>query len=76
MVGPISKKDRILKDFGANLARMIDARFKSRDAFLDGTDIYKANLSRIISGKDEPKLFTLYKIAERLKVDIRELFPQ
>lgn len=65
-----------MKDFGANLARQIDAKFKTRDEFLRETDLYKANLSRIISGQDEPKLSTLYKLAERLGMEVQELFPK
>ena len=70
------EKSKILKDFGANLERLIYKKFKSRDAFLDKTDIYKANLHRIINGQDEPKLTTLYKIADRLGMEVQELFPK
>jgi predicted transcriptional regulator len=71
-----AKKAKILKEFGANLERLIYKKFKSRDAFLDTTDIYKANLHRIINGKGEPKLTTLYRIADRLGLEVMELFPE
>ena len=72
-----AKRARIQKEFGENLERLIAEKFPSRDAFLKKSDLemYKANLHRIIKGQDEPKLTTLYKIAEALDISVRELFP-
>ena len=69
------KKSKILKDFGANLERLIYKKFRSRDAFLKDQDIYKANLHRLINGEVDPHLTTLHKIADRLGVPVKELFP-
>jgi predicted transcriptional regulator len=72
-----AKKAKILKEFGANLNRLIRERYRSRDAFLKKTDleIYKADLHHMIKGDRDPQLSTLYKIAEALKVSARDLIP-
>ncbi len=69
------KKTKILKEFGANLERLIYKQFKSRDAFLEDQDIYKANLHLLIYGEVDPQLPTLHKLADRLGVPVRDLFP-
>jgi hypothetical protein len=57
------------------LERLIYKKFKSRDAFLEDQDIYKANLHRLINGEVDPQLTTLHKLADRLGVPVKELFP-
>ena len=71
-------KAKILKEFGANLNRLIRDRYRSRDEFLKQTDleIYKADLHHMIKGSRDPQLSTLYKIAEALKVSVCELIPK
>ena len=70
-----AKKAKILKDFGANLERLIYEKFKSRDAFLKVIEMHKANLHRLINGEVDPQLTTLHKIADGLGVPVRDLFP-
>lgn len=64
-----------LKEFGENLEALIYRKFKSKDAFLRETGIFKATLHDILTGKADPQLTTLWRIAEGLNMDIRDLFP-
>jgi transcriptional regulator with XRE-family HTH domain len=69
------QKRKRLKEFGEHLEAQIYRKFKSKDAFLRETGIFKATLHDILTGKVDPQLTTLWRIADGLEVSIRDLFP-
>lgn len=67
-------KRRFQEDFGKQLEKLIYRKFKSKEAFLQETGIFKATLHDILKGKVDPQLFTLKKIADGLHVPLSDLF--
>ncbi len=54
--------------------RIHDGGFKTVEAFAFETDIRKSTLSEIISGKNNPTIRTLARIASALGITLSELF--
>ena len=67
------EKEKLLKDFGVRLEALIYERYKSKDLFLRETRFYKANLHEITTGKVDPQLTTLYRLAKALGITLEEL---
>jgi transcriptional regulator with XRE-family HTH domain len=66
-------KKRLLLGFGSRLEALIYQRFRSKDQFLAASGFYKANLHGIITGKSDPQLSTLYRLAKALDLTLDEL---
>jgi transcriptional regulator with XRE-family HTH domain len=74
----VSKSDQVwLKKFGSHLEEVIKKNgYKSAYDFWiqhAGDHLSRATLNFMIAGKTDPKLTTLKKIAELLKVDLNTL---
>jgi transcriptional regulator with XRE-family HTH domain len=57
-----------------NLQRLLELSKKSMDRVGLESDVSKATISRILSGKLNPSVKTLGKLAEYFEVDVREFF--
>jgi transcriptional regulator with XRE-family HTH domain len=57
-----------------NIRNMLDKRKESAEQAAFGSDVSKSTLSRILSGKLNPTVRVLEKLAEYFEVDIHELF--
>lgn len=68
-----SKTDRYLKNFGENLQKLREEREISTRQFADLADISHSSVGRLESGKTNPTLTTLIKLAEALGVSIDTL---
>ncbi len=66
-------KKKLLLGFGSRLEALIYQRFRSKDQFLAASGFYKANLHGIITGKSDPQLSTLYRLAKSLNLTLEEL---
>lgn len=66
-------KKKLLLSFGVRLESLIYQRYRSKDRFLAASGFYKANLHGIITGKSDPQLSTLYRLAKALDLTLSEL---
>jgi transcriptional regulator with XRE-family HTH domain len=69
------QKAKFLRELGANVERLIYQKFKTKGAFLAKTGIFKATLHDITTGKADPQILTLWKIAKELNISVKELLP-
>lgn len=67
------EKEALLKTFGERLEKLIYQRFKSKDQFIGETGFYKANLHEIVTGKVDPQLSTIFRLAKSLGISLEEL---
>jgi len=59
---------------GQNIHRIRESKGYTLQTFFDFTDIAISNMSQIEKGKGNPTLKMLFRIADFLEVDIKELF--
>jgi transcriptional regulator with XRE-family HTH domain len=59
--------------FAENMRRLREQRGQSQEAFADVADIHRTEVTKLESGKREPKLGTLVKVARGLDVGLMEL---
>ena len=57
-----------------NLKRLLKAQTQTAEQAAFGAEVAKSTVSRILSGKLNPTVSTLEKLAEHFEVDIAELF--
>ncbi|MBP6234513.1 MAG: helix-turn-helix transcriptional regulator [Saprospiraceae bacterium] len=67
-------KDKILKHIGNNIKNIRESKGISQQKLAADCNFEKSNMSRIEAGKTNPTILTLYKIANALDVDVREIF--
>ena len=66
-------KELYLKRLGANIAKIRKSQGYSQDrVYLEG-GFSRGTMSKIESGSVEPKIYTLYKIAETIGVKLSDL---
>jgi transcriptional regulator with XRE-family HTH domain len=67
--------DRFLKDFGANVRRVRTAKRPhfSQERLSEATGLHRTEVGKIEQGLVEPRLSTLYILADGLSVGIDEL---
>ncbi|KKP40330.1 MAG: Helix-turn-helix domain protein [Candidatus Peregrinibacteria bacterium GW2011_GWC2_33_13] len=63
----------INKKFGEHLKKLREAKGTSLNMLAYENDLNKSTLSRIENGLVDPKLSTLYKIANSLEISLDEL---
>lgn len=66
-------KAALLLSFGTRLESLIYQRYRSKDQFLAVSGFYKANLHGIITGKSDPQLSTLFRLAKALGMSVSDL---
>lgn len=66
-------QQNICIQFGKHLKRLREAKGISLNMLAYENDLNKSTLSRIENGKVDPKLTTIYKIAQSLEITIDEL---
>lgn len=59
--------------FAANMRRLRDKRGHSQEAFALVADIHRTEVTKLESGRRDPKLATLVKVARALDVSLTEL---
>lgn len=59
--------------FAANMRRLRGTRGHSQEAFALVADIHRTEVTKLESGKRDPKLGTLVKVARGLEVSLTEL---
>lgn len=59
--------------FAANMRRLRGTRGHSQEAFALVADIHRTEVTKLESGKRDPKLGTLVKVAQGLEVSLTEL---
>lgn len=69
----LSREDKVLRAFGANLKKTRQARELSTRALADLADLDYSNINEIEKGKNNPTLITILALAEALGVDPGEL---
>lgn len=70
-----ANKTEFLRAFGQRVEALIYTKFKSKEQFLRETGFYAKNLHDILTGRSDPQISTVERLAEALRVDIRDLFP-
>jgi transcriptional regulator with XRE-family HTH domain len=63
----------LLKDFGANLRELREARFASIEALADAATLNRVHIGYLEHGKREPSLATLLILANALDVTVERL---
>ena len=69
----VRNNEKYLKDFGKNLKKLrIEKGFSTRK-FADEADIAHSAVGRLESGRSNPTITTLIRIADALGVDLNKL---
>ncbi|MBL7840586.1 MAG: helix-turn-helix transcriptional regulator [Cyclobacteriaceae bacterium] len=70
-------KQKVQKDLGNRLREIRESKGLSlRDIEAHDESIDSAQLSRFENGEKIPMIYTLYKLAAILKVNVRDFFPE
>lgn len=64
---------QLLKKLGLKIKQLRTEKGDSQSAFGLSIDIEKSNVSRIESGRVNPRFFTLYKVAQALDIKLSDL---
>lgn len=59
--------------FAANMRRLRDKRGQSQEAFALVANIHRTEVTKLESGRRDPKLATVVKVAHALEVSLAEL---
>ena len=59
--------------FAANMRRLREKRGQSQEAFALSADIHRTEVTKLESGRRDPKLATIVKVAKALEVSLAEL---
>ncbi len=59
--------------FAANMRRLREKRGQSQEAFALTADIHRTEVTKLESGRRDPKLATIVKVARALEVSLAEL---
>lgn len=68
------KETKYLKAFGKRIAEIRRKRGLTQEQLAELADMTTLSLSYIEQGRRWPRLITLHKLADRLKVPVAELF--
>lgn len=66
-------KDKFLKHIGQNIRDIRESKGISQQKLAAECNFEKSNMSRIEAGNTNPTIYTLYKIALAMDVEIHEL---
>jgi len=66
-------KDDFLKNLGLNIKTIRESKGISQQKLAADCNFEKSNMSRIEAGNTNPTIYTLYKIAQAMDVEIHEL---
>lgn len=66
-------KDKFLKHIGQNIREIRESKGISQQKLAAECNFEKSNMSRIEAGNTNPTIYTLYKIALAMDVEIHEL---
>lgn len=66
-------KNKVVQKFGKNMKKIREAKKMSQGDIYRATKIERAYISNLESGKQNPTLETIAKIASALKVEIGDL---
>lgn len=66
-------KDDFLKRLGHNIKRLLESKGISQQKLAADCNFEKSNMSRIEAGNTNPTIYTLYKIAVAMGIDIQDL---
>ncbi len=69
----MTNKDTILKNFGSKLREARLAKGLSQEALALELDFDRTYIGLLERGKRNPSLITIYKIVNRLEVDLSEI---
>ncbi|WP_189062754.1 helix-turn-helix domain-containing protein [Deinococcus arenae] len=67
--------DELLQQVGARVRHYRDELRLNQDDFADRAGMHRAYVGMIENGRKDLRLSTLYRLAEALQVDIRDLLP-
>ena len=67
------EKQELLKYLGANIKRIREDKGMTQQELASLCNFEKSNMSRLEAGNTNPTIYTLYKIALALKVELTEL---
>ena len=67
------KYDKLLQKIAENVTRVRKSKGLTQEGMADYGFSYR-HFQRVESGKHSPNLYTLYRLAEAFKVDIRDFF--
>lgn len=69
----MTDKELLQKAVGKRIRMLREERNIPQQDIAGACNIEKSNFSRIEAGKTNPTVYTLFKIAQSLKVDMRDL---
>lgn len=70
----MTKEEKQMRAFGKRIAALRKYNGYTQHEFAELVDIHHTSLARIETGQRWPKLATLYKISNALKVPLKDLF--
>ena len=68
------EKQELLKYLGANIKRIREEKGMTQQELASLCNFEKSNMSRLEAGNTNPTIYTLYKVAVNLDVQLDELF--
>lgn len=70
----MSSEAKFLKDFGEQLARVRKKRNLTQEQLADLVDVHRTYIGFIEQGKRNPSIGNIHKMANALKVSLKDLF--
>ncbi len=70
----MKKQDQICLQFGRKVRKLREEQGYSQEGFASEVGIHRTYIGGIERGERNPTITTVYKIAQALGVDIKELF--
>ena len=67
------EKQELLKYLGANIKRIREEKGMTQQELASLCNFEKSNMSRLEAGNTNPTIYTLYKVAQALKIDLTDL---
>jgi transcriptional regulator with XRE-family HTH domain len=67
------EKQELLKYLGANIKRTREEKGMTQQELASLCNFEKSNMSRLEAGNTNPTIYTLYKVALALKVDLTDV---
>ena len=67
------EKQELLKYLGANIKRIREEKGMTQQELASLCNFEKSNMSRLEAGNTNPTIYTLYKVALALKVDLTDV---
>lgn len=70
----IVNKDKFLKQFGERVAEVRKSKGLTQEQLADLIEVHRTYIGFIEQGKRNPLIWNVYKIADKLQVDLSTLF--